>query len=98
MVAANAIIGPDAKLGNHCIVNHADVVDHDCIVGDYTHIAPGVCLGGGAKVGSNCLIGAGAIILPSVAIFDNVTVGAGAVVTKDVLAGTVVGVPAKSIR
>ena len=98
LIAANAIIGPDAKVGAHCIINHTAVVDHDCIVGDYTHIAPGVCLGGGAKVGSNCLIGAGAVILPGVAIFDNVIVGAGAVVTNDVLAGTVVGVPAKSIR
>lgn len=98
LIAANAIIGPDARLGSHCIINHAAVVDHDCMVGDYTHIAPNVCLGGGVKVGSHCLIGAGAVILPGVAVFDNVTVGAGAVVTKDVLAGTVVGVPAKSIR
>lgn len=98
LIAANAVVGPDSKVGNHCIINHSAVVDHDCIIGDYTHIAPGVCLGGGVKVGSACLIGAGAVILPGISISNNVIVGAGAVVTKNVLAGTVIGIPAKSIR
>lgn len=44
----------------------------------------------------DCWIGAGAIILPNVTIGEGAIVGAGAVVTKDVAAGTVVaGVPAK---
>lgn len=44
-------------------------------------------------------IGANAIILPGITIGENATVGAGAVVTKDVPANTVVvGVPAKPIN
>lgn len=47
----------------------------------------------------NAWIGAGAIVLPGVAVGQNSVVAAGSVVTKDVAANTVVGgVPAKFIR
>ena len=36
------------------------------------------------KIGRNCWIGAGAIVLPGVTIGDNSVIGAGSVVTKDV--------------
>ncbi len=51
------------------------------------------------KIGSNVWIGTSAIILPGVTIHDGAVVAAGAVVTKDVKAYTVVGgVPAKYIK
>jgi len=47
----------------------------------------------------NCWIGAGATILSGVTVGENAIVGAGAVVTKDVEANTVVGgIPAKLIK
>lgn len=51
------------------------------------------------RIGRNAWIGANATILPGVTIGDNAIVAAGAVVTKDVPANTVVGgVPAKFIK
>lgn len=50
-------------------------------------------------IGKNCFIAVGAIVLPGVTIGDEVIVGAGAVVTKDVPANSVVaGNPAKIVR
>jgi acetyltransferase-like isoleucine patch superfamily enzyme len=50
-------------------------------------------------IGENVWIGSNATILPGVTIGDNSVVAAGAVVTKDVPANTVVaGVPAKFIK
>lgn len=50
------------------------------------------------RTGKNVWIGANATILPGVVIGDNAIVAAGAVVTKDVPADTIVGgVPAKEI-
>ena len=47
----------------------------------------------------NCWIGAGATILPGVTVGENAIVAAGAVVSKDVEANTVVGgIPAKLIK
>lgn len=50
-------------------------------------------------IGKNCFIGCGSIIMPDVTIGDEVVVAAGAVVTKDVPTGCLVGGnPAKVIR
>jgi sugar O-acyltransferase (sialic acid O-acetyltransferase NeuD family) len=97
-IAASAIIGPDATVADHTIINHAAIIDHDCKVGRFCHIAPGAVLGGSVAIGNNVLIGAGAIILPGLTICDNATIGAGAVVTKSIdQPQTLVGIPAKSI-
>ena len=67
----------------------------------------GVIIGDGCQttypapivLGRNVWVGSNATILPGVTIGDNAVVGAGAVVTKDVEANTIVGgVPAKLIK
>jgi len=74
-------------------------VDHDCRIGDFVHLAPGVRLAGEVTVGEGALIGIGASVLPGVCIGAWDVVGAGAVVTEDVAPGvTVVGVPARPLR
>ncbi|MCD7827474.1 MAG: sugar O-acetyltransferase [Clostridiales bacterium] len=51
------------------------------------------------RIGRNCWIGAGAIILPGITIGDNTVVGAGSVVTKDLPSNVVaVGNPCKILR
>ena len=51
------------------------------------------------RIGRNCWIGAGAVILPGVTIGDNVVVGAGSVVTKDLPSDVVaVGNPCRVLR
>lgn len=51
------------------------------------------------KIGKNCWIGAGAVILPGITIGDNSVIGAGSVVTKDIPENSVaVGNPARVIR
>lgn len=51
------------------------------------------------RIGKNCWIGAGAIILPGVSIGDNVVIGAGSVVTKDLPSDVVaVGNPCRVLR
>lgn len=51
------------------------------------------------RIGKNCWLGAGVIVLPGVTIGDNVVVGAGSVVTKDLPSNVVaVGNPCKVLR
>ncbi|MDD6728185.1 MAG: sugar O-acetyltransferase [Eubacteriales bacterium] len=51
------------------------------------------------KIGKNCWIGAGAVVLPGVTIGDNTVIGAGSVVTKDIPDNVVaVGNPCKVLR
>ena len=51
------------------------------------------------RIGHNCWLGAGVIVLPGVTIGDNTVIGAGSVVTKDIPAGVVaVGNPCRVLR
>lgn len=53
---------------------------------------------GRIKIGSNCFIGAGAIIMPGVRIGNDCVIGAGSVVTRSVPDGSVVvGSPARYV-
>ena len=51
------------------------------------------------KIGRNCWLGAGVIVVPGVTIGENTVIGAGSVVTKDIPANVVaVGNPCKVLR
>ena len=93
---AQSAVCSGARLGNAVIVNTAASIDHDCIIGDGVHFAPGARVAGEVVVGENSFVGCGAIILPRIRIGAGATIGAGAVVTKDVGPNqTVVGIPAR---
>lgn len=51
------------------------------------------------RIGRNCWIGAGVIIVPGITIGDNVVIGAGSIVTKDLPSNVVaVGNPCRILR
>ena len=51
------------------------------------------------RIGRNCWLGAGVIVMPGVTIGDNTVIGAGSIVTKDVPSGVVaVGNPCRVLR
>lgn len=51
------------------------------------------------RIGKNCWLGAGVIVLPGVTIGDNTVIGAGSIVTKDIPSNVVaVGNPCKVLR
>ena len=96
MVAANATINPLVNLGKGVICNTGSSIDHECIIGDFTHIAPNAVLCGNVEIGKNSFIGANSVIRQGVHIGNNVIVGAGSVVLTDIPDNmTYVGNPAK---
>ncbi len=51
------------------------------------------------RIGKNCWLGAGVIVMPGVTIGDNTVIGAGSIVTKDIPANVVaVGNPCRVLR
>ncbi len=51
------------------------------------------------RIGKNCWLGAGVIVLPGVTIGDNSVIGAGSVVTKDIPSDVVaIGTPCRVLR
>jgi len=102
------------KVGKNTIINGTIVdpclteVGDNCIVGSssfiYCHIhdlKKGTITINRVKIGNNCVIGDGAIIMPGVILEDDIIIGAGAVVPKNKIlkkGKTYVGVPAKEIK
>lgn len=98
-VGAAAVVQPGAVAGRHVIVNTGAIVEHDVLLGDYSHVGPGAAIGGGASVGRGTFVGLGARVRDHVTIGDGARIGMGAVVVGDVAAGeTVAGVPARAVR
>jgi sugar O-acyltransferase (sialic acid O-acetyltransferase NeuD family) len=98
IVTAGNIITTDVILEDFVTLNLACTVGHDCRISKYSVISPGVNISGNVAIGRGCNIGTGASIIPGKSLGEWVTVGAGAVVSKDLEAGTTaVGVPAKPI-
>lgn len=98
VVMSGAVIQPGSKAGLCAIINTNTTVDHDCVLGDFVHIASGAVLCGGVQCGSECLIGAGAVVLPGVKIASHCIIGAGAVVIRDCVgSGVYAGNPARRI-
>ncbi len=98
VVMAGTVINPGAWIGKGAIINTSSSVDHNCIIGDYCHIAVGAHLCGNVKVGEEAWIGAGSTVSNNINICSNAIIGAGAVVINDITEkGTYIGVPAKKM-
>jgi sugar O-acyltransferase (sialic acid O-acetyltransferase NeuD family) len=99
MIAPNVTINPLAKIGVGVICNTYSVIEHECIIEDFAHIAPGAVLCGNVHIGTNSFIGARSVIRENIRIGNNAIVGAGSVVVKDVPDNVrVAGNPAKPLN
>jgi sugar O-acyltransferase (sialic acid O-acetyltransferase NeuD family) len=57
VVAAGAIVHPDAAVGSHCFLGPRSVVDRDAEVGAGTWISAGAIVGPGARIGARVVLG-----------------------------------------
>ena len=74
-------------------------IDHDCWIGDFSHISVGAHVAGTVSIGNSSWIGAGATVINDVNICGECMIGAGTVVINNIEeSGTYIGVPAKRIE
>jgi sugar O-acyltransferase (sialic acid O-acetyltransferase NeuD family) len=97
VIMQGVVINALSNIGFAVICNTACVIEHECIIGNYVHIAPGSVIAGNVTIGDYTFIGANSVIKQGVSIGNNVTIGAGSVVINDIKDGSIVyGNPAKS--
>lgn len=98
-IMAKVVVNPGCRIGKHVILNTGCVIDHDCTIRDFVHIAPGVSMSGGVIIGERAMIGTGTNIINNVEIGSDTLIGAGAAVISDIPKQVkAVGVPAKVIH
>jgi len=97
-IEQNVVITPGTKIGDYVLVSQNVPMGHDDALEDFVTIAAGAILTGSVQLRLGSYIGAGATILPGLAVGEHALVAAGAVVTRDVPDYAIVaGVPAKVI-
>lgn len=99
VIFQNSVVQSGTAIGRHSICNTKASIDHDCIIGDFVHIAPGAIICGSVTIGDLTWIGAGATVIQGISVGKNVMIGAGAVVISNIPDNALaVGVPARIIR
>lgn len=99
MIAAGVVINPLAYISKGVICNTSCVIEHECRVGAFAHIAPGAVLCGNVTIGENTFVGANSVVKQGINIGKNVIIGAGSVVIDDIEDNScLVGNPGKIIK
>lgn len=109
LVHPGAVVGDRVSIGSYCVIGQARIGARTQISshveipsGRYQHARGeggrlGDSIDGEVTIGTDCWVGASAVVMADVG--DGATIGAGAVVVKPVEAGSVaVGNPARAIR
>jgi hypothetical protein len=100
-IGKNTLVGGVIK--DPCVTeigNNTTIGEYAIIYGHIHDYQKGTITIKEVKIGNNCIIGAGAIIMPGAIVQDNVLVGAGALVTKNQVlkeGRKYGGIPAKEI-
>lgn len=98
VICAGSVLTTNIRLGAGVHVNLLCTVGHDCVLGDFATLAPGVLISGNVTLADGVYMGTNSSTIQGVSIERTTTVGAGAVVTRNVGEGlTVVGAPARPI-
>ena len=98
-----SVISSNTTVGECFIANFHTYIGHDCRIGSYVTVSPGVSIGGNVLIEDSVFIGSGATIRNGTAqnpikIGESAVIGLGAVVISDVPAFAVVaGNPARMI-
>ena len=99
VVMPRAAVGAMARIGQGVILNTSCSVDHDSILGDFVHIAPGCHLAGGVTIDQGAMLGIGTCVIPNRRIGAWSILGANSTVVRDVPAeSTYVGTPACELQ
>jgi sugar O-acyltransferase (sialic acid O-acetyltransferase NeuD family) len=104
ILSAFVLLTANIRVGRQFHANMHTSVAHDCVIGDFVTLAPGVRCNGNVTIEDHAYIGSGAILRNGapgrpIVIGRGAVVGMGAVVTRSVAPGvTVAGNPARPME
>tara|TARA_Y100001978_G_scaffold203207_2_gene227470 strand:+ start:192 stop:848 length:657 start_codon:yes stop_codon:yes gene_type:complete len=99
VVMPQSAINSDVSIGKGVIINTSSVIEHDCILEDFSSVAPGVNIGGNTHIGYRSAISIGSTIKHGINIGSNVVVGASSLVLDNISDDSLsYGVPSRFIK
>jgi len=99
IVMPKSVIGSNTKIGQFCLINTGSSIDHDCVMSDFSSLAPAAVTGGNVKIGIRSAISIGAVIKHGITIGNDCVIGANSFLNKDLPHNIVAyGVPAREVR
>lgn len=98
-VGKNVVINAGSIIHKGAIINNGAIIEHDCLIGDFAHIAPGTVLCGEVQIGDNTHVGANSVVKQRLKIGPDSIIGMGSVVLKDIEDNTIAyGNPCKGVK
>jgi len=95
-IGAYSILTTNIKLGKHSLLNRANHIGHDTIIGDYFSAMPGAIVSGNVRIYDCVYMGTNSSIKEKLSIYSLSTIGMNSCVVKDINEpGVYVGTPAK---
>lgn len=99
LVMPLAVINARARIERGVILNSSCIIEHECEVGEFSHVSVGAKVAGNVKIGKLCFLGINSAILPNLSLADGSILGGGALLSKSVQTkGVFVGVPARALK
>ncbi|ECP8538168.1 UDP-N-acetylbacillosamine N-acetyltransferase [Campylobacter jejuni] len=96
LIMPYVVINAKAKIEKGVILNTSSVIEHECVIGEFSHVSVGAKCAGNVKIGKNCFLGINSCVLPNLSLADDSILGGGATLVKSQdEKGVFVGVPAK---
>ena len=99
VLMAGVVVNSDSKIGDFCILNTKASLDHDCVMHDFSSLAPQATTGGNVTIGAFSAVSMGAAIIQGLKLGEHSVLGAGALAVDDIPGHCIAyGIPARVIR
>ena len=83
-IGKRAVVNSGSRIGVCAIVNSGSIIEHDCVIGSFSHISPGATLCGQVFIGDDSHVGAASVFKQGIKVGISSMIGAGSVVVKDI--------------
>lgn len=94
-----SILTTNIKIGKHALLNRANHIGHDCVIGDYFSAMPGAIVSGNVKIYDAVYLGTNSSIKEKLSIHSLAKIGMNSCVVKNInQTGVYAGTPAKKIK
>ncbi|ECR3350084.1 UDP-N-acetylbacillosamine N-acetyltransferase, partial [Campylobacter jejuni] len=82
LIMPYVVVNAKAKIEKGVILNTSSVIEHECMIGEFSHVSVGAKCAGNVKIGKNCFLGINSCVLPNLSLADDSILGGGATLVK----------------